>query len=87
MIRILSKLFRFVAPIRKPIWVRFSVYGEWTPAESVNGIYHGHWWPVDDFPLRLNNDGTGTLLLKGVCGTGKPYPGFEWKLREEGRAK
>lgn len=82
MIKLLVKLYRKIVPLRKPIWVKF--YDKWEAAYSVNGVYFAYWWATDDFPLRLNDDGTGTMLLPGLSGTGKPYPHFEWKPREEG---
>lgn len=86
MIKLLVRMFRAVKPLRKPIWVRFGRYDDWLAAESVNGIYHAIWW-TDDFPLRLNDDGTATIMERGLCGTGKPYPNFEWKPRTKGDAK
>jgi len=65
--------------VAQDIEVRFYAQDAWTRGKARNGIYHGHWWATGDFPLKLMPDGSGIMLLKGHAGTGKTYPGFEWR--------
>lgn len=71
-------------PVKQRILVRFSSLDEFVEDYAVNGIYYATWrypgWRSGNFPLKLTNDGSGIILHEGLSGTGKRYPGFEWKI-------
>lgn len=76
-----AKLFH--KPIRQKVLVKFFSSDEFVEDYAVDGIYYATWkypgWKPGNFPLKLMDDGTGTILAEGLAGTGKPYPGFMWK--------
>lgn len=78
--KLLAKLWLRVCPLR-PIYVKFYSDCGWSPAWAFFGVYHAVWW-AGPFPLRLTLDGHGIMLRRGMRGSGKPYPSFQWCPRK-----
>ena len=84
----LRKLFGIPPKNMRQIMVRFSRWEDFQIAwVGDDDIYYATWnYPgarPGNFPIGLAQNGRGIILKKGLCGTGKPYPGFEWKELDE----
>lgn len=75
----LWKLCSALIPLRL-IEVRMNGHDPWYKARAWFGVYHAIWW-AGPFPLRLTKQGTGIILCHGMAGTGREYPGFNWRKR------